>query len=709
MDAAENEYVNNFFSRARDFIDESSSDEKEIRPETAAALAVLDIYGKSRDLIKSDGAGDRGIDWYTNGENECEIWQFKCRNELDHEAYSHNASPKDLYDLSRILDWLSSIGSGKKEANKTVKKFQERLETNLRKKAGSEEALYYFNINLFVGCKELTAQARDELSDIKKRAKALDEIKVGEQQVLIDIQIRVICIPDIVKILKATENPDWFDVVANKKDDKVALSCDKMIDDKKCQIFFTPAINLVDAYRRFGYRLFEPNVRCYLQSSRVNEAIRDSLNAMKGITNFKYLNNGVTIFYQNINKNKGNNHLTFTKPGVVNGLQTIKTLSEVYSSYTDPAKKKHFEENCYVQVRAFKQESGIPVEDIIISTNNQNKMNQRNLESNTQVQKDYEYMFAGRGWFYERKDGGWEAFAESSTDWPGLVGKRASHFGGKQKKDRRVISNEDVAVAWLAFSGYSDIARSERRKIFENQRIKQRCFELLPGSHGYYYGFDRNGPFNDQDSKETSPPVDLLLLASLFHLSLKNVLPTKSQTDQKYISKYSLENLNKEQQQATLLDKPDYIAELMMVSAPLTFVELCGFIFLNSVNGNYENFSKAVLNSNGLREVASQKDFSIIKTSIEKEQILKNDFFVSVYFLWKYMWEELASSSVWRNSLLADSSRPSFAHKKEHRTKMIERVIEIDKNLVNAPMYKTWSARFDENKTILNIIREELL
>ena len=712
MDKADIEFANSFFQKAEAFIDQSSSTGKEIKPHTAAALSVLDVFGRTPDLMKSDGAGDRGIDWYTQGENECEIWQFKCRSELDLESYMQSGTPEDLTDISRILDWIQSIGSGEKEANKVVKKFQERLETLLRKKAETDDTpTYYFKVNIFIGCSKLTAQAEDELLTMQKRANSITEIVIGTKSVLADVLIKVNCLPDVISKLKAAENPDWFDAVDNRKNDKVTLNHEgKVIDDTKCQIFFAKALDLVDAYRRFGYRLFEPNVRCYLGTSRVNEAIRDSLTAMKGISNFKYLNNGVTIFYQNVNK-RGHNQLIFTKPGIVNGLQTIQSLTEVYNGFSpkDAEKKKHFEENCYVQVRAFKEDSGIPVEDIIIATNNQNKMNQRNLESNTQVQKHYEYAFASRGWFYERKDGGWDAFSETSSDWPGLVGKRVSDFGGKQKKDRRVLSNEDVAVAWLAFTGYCDIARSEKTKIFENSRLRQRAFELIPGKHGYDYNFERNAPFSDETSIDEYPYASMLLVASLCHNTLKNVLPSKKQTDEKYIRKYGLEKLTKEQQQANLLEQADYLAELMMVSAPLTFVELCGYVFLKSVNGNYDNFANSVLSSPGFKEVFEAKDYNKIKDSISDETIEEGDFFVGMYFLWKYMWEEMASSSVWRGAMLADSSRPSFAHKRENRSKMLERVNELERVIQTSALNKPWSMNFDKHKTIISIIRKSMV
>jgi len=704
------EFSNKFFEKVQDVIDSSETNKKVVPVYEAAALAILDIHGKKQ-FSKSDGKGDRGIDYYQVEQNECEIWQFKCRDSLTYESYNQKGSPDDIKDLNRILDLIKNVHTGVAESNKKTKKFLSNLESNLIRKANEiDEQYYYFTIKLFLGCSELTNQAKEELSNIKKSAEDILEIKTPDGPVAVEVKIQLIQFPDIIEILKKQENPDWFDEVAQKKSDKITLQVQGgLIDDNKCQIFFARAYDLIDAYNRFGYRIFEPNVRCYLQASKVNSAIKNSLKSKKSIRNFRYLNNGVTIFYENINKNKHvtTNKITFRKPGVVNGLQTIKTLSESFKEMTGEIRDV-FIEDCYVQIRAFKNDGKIPVDEIIISTNNQNKMNQRNLESNSDIQKNYETSFGNRGWFYERKDGAWDAFCESKSPWPGLVNKTAKSFGTKASNKRRVLSNEDVAVAWLAFTGYSDIARSEKTKIFENENLKKRCFETVPGKHGFHYSYERNGARDDETTLDNTPDVDTLIVASLCHLIMKNVMPTKRETDNKYIKIYNLGDEIFETQQATLLDKADYVAELMMVSSPLTFVELVGYIFFENVLGNFNANANSVLQSPGMKDVFYDKDFTYIKDAIKNDDIKKDDFIVSLYFMWRDIWTELASNSNWRSQLSAASSRPSFAHTKDNRKKIILRINEFEDIIKKNPLTKIWSKIFDDNKTITNIIRRAL-
>ena len=77
--------------------------------------------------------------------------------------------------------------------------------------------------------------------------------------------------------------------------------------------------------------------------------------------------------------------------------------------------------------------------------------------------------------------------------------------------------------------------------------------------------------------------------------------------------KYNLDDEIFETQQAILLDKADYVAELMMVSSPLTFVELVGCIFFENVRGNFNANANSVLQSPGMKDVFEDKDFTYIK------------------------------------------------------------------------------------------------
>jgi hypothetical protein len=81
-----------------------------------------------------------------------------------------------------------------------------------------------------------------------------------------------------------------------KRDDNMDLHVfGETIASPKSVVFFTSPYDLVQAFDTYGYQMFEPNVRCELKRSKVNEAIRESVKHSRGRKEFKHLNNGITL------------------------------------------------------------------------------------------------------------------------------------------------------------------------------------------------------------------------------------------------------------------------------------------------------------------------------------------------------------------------------------------------------------------------------
>lgn len=104
------------------------------------------------------------------------------------------------------------------------------------------------------------------------------------------------------------------------------------ISDNANAVFYCSAIDLVSAYDALGYQLFEPNVRANIKSSRVNQAIRDSVLHQRTRREFRFLNNGVTITCDSFSKpNQQRPLYKVMHPGIVNGLQTVVALHTAYN------------------------------------------------------------------------------------------------------------------------------------------------------------------------------------------------------------------------------------------------------------------------------------------------------------------------------------------------------------------------------------------
>ena len=673
-------------------------DEADIQPFDALAYYSMELYGLSDEdgARRSDGAGDRGIDWYRVEQNTADIWQFKGVNELTQEKLLAKASGKDLLDLRRIIDYIQTIHQYKHSQNKHVRAFQSSVSIKLESIKNDEIETFYFNVNYFIAKSKLTSEAESELKEIQLSSKSIKTIS----DVPVEVSIKIFLIDDLLEERWRQDNASWKSIGGNKED-WVEISIDgHMIDDQKSQILFGRAFDLIEAYNRLGQRLFAPNVRCYLKDTPVNSHIREAVKTRKGIDNFKYMNNGITIIADNVDKKKGSSRIRLHRPGIVNGLQTIRSLFEAYS-HMDEADRNYFMDNCYVLTRVFgAQKPPFLIEDLIIATNNQNKMEARNLKSNTNTQKIIENSFAKLGWFYERKEKAWEAFAESDGRWDTLRGKKPSHFGGNTKPRRRNLDNSLVATSFLAFSGYSDTARNRKSAIFSDERLYRRIFESEARYHGYDYNFGDAGD-REESTYNSIPPASVLLLASLVYQTIKQTTPSTSQIREKFSKRLGIEWEPFEKQHSILLEHPSYLANLMLCSSPFLFTEVYGYLFYSIPMDERPYAAEIILKNTDLKPVFEQKEYSKLSDAIEGFPGA-NDFFVAVYHLLSFILSELADSESFRRDLIGASSRPSFLHGTTTRRRIFERIRELDQHIDRqGSLLKGWSAPFDKRGGII--------
>ena len=93
-------------------------------------------------------------------------------------------------------------------------------------------------------------------------------------------------------------------------------------------VFSMPAKDAGDMFNTAGARLFARNIRGYLGDTEINKAIAETL--VNEPHNFWYYNNGITIVCDAAKqeKQKGQDILRVERPQVINGQQTVRTLSQ---------------------------------------------------------------------------------------------------------------------------------------------------------------------------------------------------------------------------------------------------------------------------------------------------------------------------------------------------------------------------------------------
>lgn len=145
--------------------------------------------------------------------------------------------------------------------------------------------------------------------------------------------------------------------------------------------------------------IFDANIRRYLgKRGAVNLAILDTCTNVTESNLFWFLNNGITIVCDNCDPvtDPDNPHVKIKNMQIVNGCQTATSLAMAEKSGQLAADTR-------VLVRIYEAANTDLVDRIVLTTNSQNRIGNRDLKSNDPHQIDMERGFEKYGYFYERK------------------------------------------------------------------------------------------------------------------------------------------------------------------------------------------------------------------------------------------------------------------------------------------------------------------
>lgn len=145
--------------------------------------------------------------------------------------------------------------------------------------------------------------------------------------------------------------------------------------------------------------IFDLNIRRFLGTrGAVNKDIRETCSNVEESYLFWFLNNGITVVCEQFDAvtDPDNPLIKIKNMQIVNGCQTATTIAMA-------DREGKLSRDVRVILRIYEtQDSGL-VDRIVLTTNNQNRISNRNLRANDQVQIDLENAFKIYGYYYERK------------------------------------------------------------------------------------------------------------------------------------------------------------------------------------------------------------------------------------------------------------------------------------------------------------------
>lgn len=421
----------------------------------------LDKYslGSRAESELTDGKNDRGIDSYAHADARYVVVQTKIPPADWLEANPDKVrkwTRKVIADPEDALEYL--FEDAKKNANDQVRHLFGLIQTA---KAQQDFSFTYFMI--VYG--RLDKRSKEAFDDVQKRYK-----KHGLNLVLQEID-------DLLNDFLVGQKASGDKIVVDLTVDHA-----NKLSHHNYHYFLAPAGDFFRAFQKYGWRLFDLNVRYEIRNSAVNGDIVSSLSTARGRKSFHHFNNGLIIVAENPKFSDQGEKVKLDNAQIVNGLQTVKSIYNAIS--TKMCSIDELDAGCFVQVKVIRSTDPTFVNDVVQATNNQNPMSRRNLKSNNREQKLILNKMANNKprWFYQRKQGEWDSLTgEGGRYFRKVIGYAAKDFRPEPRKKRgRVIDNQDLAKSWLAFIGFPDLAGDRTSHFFEKDDVYRVAFMSSP-------------------------------------------------------------------------------------------------------------------------------------------------------------------------------------------------------------------------------------
>lgn len=402
-----------------------------MEPEDAYAAATL------------GGKNDVGLDFgfIDKSENRVILAQGKYSESVSREAI------RSLAALPAILD--DPAGLREKNANAEVRDFAR--DFRLMKRRGAQISLYLVHLG------SLTADIAAEIggivdvgsSKLKETYEATKEVVFSPPPSEIDL--------DLLKdrFFKLEDHPGHA----------------------RCFVAQLPLSLLHDLYRTYREGLLDRNIRLYAgKNTPANSGMTSTLSNEEEAPRFFYYNNGLCIYCTKIGKPQETHtgvRIKLHNPQIVNGGQTYHTVGTLDETFLTDA---------FVLARIVSppEKPGIFEENVIRFNNTQTLVTSRDFHANDPIQKSLFEKITKQDppWFYERKLGLWEAVPKAERtrfrrEGPGGHGDSRKHF--------RIIDSELMAQCRLAWDGTPAVAKTKKRRIFEESAEEDGLYSTLFG------------------------------------------------------------------------------------------------------------------------------------------------------------------------------------------------------------------------------------
>jgi hypothetical protein len=255
---------------------------------------------------------------------------------------------------------------------------------------------------------------------------------------------------------------------------KLPLTNVLALDGPDGQTMHVSLMRLADLHHmhvELGPRFFDRNIRYGLgDNGAVNRALSKALRQIvidqsedSGV--FAFDHNGITLYAERLEE--GDGHWRLTSPRLLNGAQTVTTVTAFLAANKDNPKLASGQnalENIRVLCRVITNAEQKFVTRVTINNNRQNPVEPWNLHANDMIQLELQEKFrADLGIFYARQENAFDQLSAEDLEDYGI------------KEDSKAIQMLKLTQTFLLTDGL--LSRlSEMRRVFEDDKVYEQVF-----------------------------------------------------------------------------------------------------------------------------------------------------------------------------------------------------------------------------------------
>lgn len=574
--------------------------------------------GISPDKIRiCDGSpqGDQKIDFYDAGEDRFVAYQCKLPEfERLEERKSVRTYGADLVNEAEDVLTFLTDKSGNATGSAAAQEARARFRSYKRM---SEEANQAYPLEIVLACfGRLTSRAKEKLIELRN-------LQTNNSEAL---KIRVIDYDTIASELSLSS-------MYHPLPSEIKLEYKKgtSVNTGEWAYALVPAFEFYQQFDKYKMTLFDRNVRHYLERSSVNKQIINTLDTKSGQERFHLLNNGITLSASNCSFSTDAAQVTVHDPQIINGCQTVISIFRAYNQINEESKRQNFQENCYVAVRIIQTQDTDLLEELVTTSNNQNKMSPRNLRSNSRTQRLLQRKFdqLEYRYFYQRKDGEFESIREYGHGQLSTFKRKHYQYSSK---GHRQIDNEDLAKAWLSFIGFSKDA-SEKINAFEMTDEGGRyewLFERCPSTaHWEAITLGPQVEYSDENFEPSVPEPTQYLLSYLIYRFIKSYLPSPQANRSECVARLKgtgaiATNPSAEELNTALMANEVYVRNQILYNMKEVIVELYAWILIKVYGPLNADTAARILQLSGIRDLYQTPDFRSVVRNLRTEEAPEN-------------------------------------------------------------------------------------